>query len=73
MDRLVPELGPAPGTVGPQRLDDRDLAGRRYDARTLQVVAADAGAGGLAADVEHHGVAHHQTIERKLVHRAAVR
>jgi hypothetical protein len=39
----------------------------------LQVVAADAGAGGLAADVEHHGVAHHQTIERKLVHRATVR
>ena len=38
-----------------------------------QVVAADAGAGGLAADIEHHGVAHHQTIERKLVHRGAVR
>jgi hypothetical protein len=64
--------GLAPGPVGPQCLDDGDLAGRWNDAGPLQIVAADAGAGGLAADIEHHGIAHHQPIEWKLVHRAAV-
>ena len=73
MDGVVPERGCAPGPVGPQRLDDSDLAGRRNDTGPLQVVAADAGAGGLAADIQHHRIAHHQTVERKLVHRAAVR
>ena len=69
---IVPERGCAPGPVGPQRLDDGDLAGSRNDAGPFQVLAADARAGGLAADIEHDSLAHHQPIERQFVDRVSV-
>src|SRR5439155_19490560 len=72
MDGVRPEFRLAPGAVGPQGLDHRDLAGPWAHAALLQVLRGDALAGLLRAHVDHHRLAHYQPLEGGAVDGLAV-